>query len=107
MEFCKSCGGLLFFLREKGIVKVYCKTCRNTRERLPTTFKETVPTKIIGEGVSSNENPLASYTNICKKCGHNGAEIINVGVLISDEDNLSFLKCGKCGFSERVGRKVT
>ena len=107
MEFCRQCGGLLFFLNERGITKVYCKTCKTTKETLSKSFKETMTTKLKGNGVGSSENNFANYNNICKKCGHNGAEVVNVGVLISDEDNLSFLKCGKCGFSERQGRKVT
>jgi DNA-directed RNA polymerase subunit M/transcription elongation factor TFIIS len=59
------------------------------------------------EGVSSGENPLASYENVCQKCGYDKAQLIDVGILYSDEDNLILLKCGKCGFSERIGRKVS
>jgi len=60
----------------------------------------------LGKGIVEDINDFAIYENKCKKCGHGKAQIIDVGVLYSDEDNLILLKCGKCGFSERIGRKV-
>ncbi len=60
-----------------------------------------------GQGVGTSENIYANYEHECKKCGYSKAQIIDMGVKYSDEDNLIFLKCGKCGFSERVGRKVS
>jgi DNA-directed RNA polymerase subunit M/transcription elongation factor TFIIS len=61
----------------------------------------------IFEGVVNDENEFADYKHVCKKCGFNKAQIIDMGVFYSDEDNLIFLKCGKCGYSERVGRKTS
>jgi Zn ribbon nucleic-acid-binding protein len=60
-----------------------------------------------GEGVGDDKNNFADYPNICKKCGYEFAQILDLGIFYSDEDNLILLKCGKCGFSERVGRKTT
>ena len=43
----------------------------------------------------------------CPKCGYEKAQIIDMGIFYSDEDNLILLKCGKCGHSERIGRKTS
>jgi len=60
-----------------------------------------------GKEVGEDKNIFANYHNVCKKCGYDKAQILDLGVFYSDEDNLILLKCGKCGFSERVGRKVS
>lgn len=57
----------------------------------------------IGEGVADKGNIFATYNSKCKKCGHVGAEINDLGVQYSDEDNLFLVTCGKCGHSERIG----
>ena len=69
--------------------------------------KERIHHEERGEGVVKDGNRMATYENKCEKCGYGKAEIIDVGVLISDEDNLIFLKCGRCGYSERVGKKTS
>lgn len=107
MDFCNNCGSLMYLFNEKGIAKSYCKKCNISKETISGSFKEQHSQKEIGKGIGSEENKLANYDNVCKKCRHIGAQIIDVGVLISDEDNLIMLKCGKCGFTERLGRKVT
>ena len=50
---------------------------------------------------------IATYDHKCKKCGFSKAQIIDMGIFYSDEDQLILLKCGKCGYSERIGRKVS
>ncbi|MBP7708250.1 hypothetical protein KA107_01075 [Candidatus Pacearchaeota archaeon] len=107
MEFCKNCNSILFYFNELGKVKTYCKKCKLAKEGESTSFSEKHKIEKKGEGFIHSGNPSANYNHICKKCGHEGCEIIDVGILISDEDNLIMLKCGKCGFSERFGRKVT
>ena len=61
----------------------------------------------VGEGAVKDQNELAEYKNKCKKCGYGKAQIIDMGVSYSDEDNLILLKCGKCGYSDRIGEKVS
>lgn len=68
--------------------------------------KDTLKKEKIGEGAREDKNEFATYKNKCSKCGYEKAEIIDIGVKYSDEDNLIFLKCGKCGFSERIGDKA-
>ncbi len=71
---CLRCG--LEQLSPKGLV---------TKEKIPKKIKK-------GEGAVKDENIYATYKNICKKCGFDKAEIIDLGVKYSDEDNLIFLK---------------
>jgi DNA-directed RNA polymerase subunit M/transcription elongation factor TFIIS len=65
------------------------------------------PPKIKGKGVIENENIFATYDHKCKKCGYDKAQVLDLGIFYSDEDNLILLKCGKCGYSERIGRKTS
>ena len=108
ISFCKKCKSILppQSNKKKSIQCPNCNSKQSPKGKLIS--KEKIPKKIKkGEGVSSEENICASYENICKKCGFNKAEIIDLGIQYSDEDNLIFLKCGKCGASERIGRKVS
>jgi DNA-directed RNA polymerase subunit M/transcription elongation factor TFIIS len=97
----------MFYFKERDMVKSYCKKCSTSKESISTSIGEKFKIEERGSGVTNEGNPSANYDNTCKKCGHIGAEIIDVGILFSDEDHLILLKCGKCGFSERQGRKAT
>jgi len=57
----------------------------------------------IGEGFVKDKNIFATYNHKCPKCGYDKAEIIDLGLFYSDENNIYLLKCGNCGYSERVG----
>jgi DNA-directed RNA polymerase subunit M/transcription elongation factor TFIIS len=66
--------------------------------------KEKFPKKEkIGKGVVKDKDVFATYHHRCPKCGHVGAEINDLGVQYSDEDNIYLITCGKCGYTERVG----
>jgi len=60
--------------------------------------------KDVGEGVVKDENIFATFHNKCEKCGYDKAEVIDMGIFYSDEDNLMLIKCGKCGYTERIGK---
>mgnify|MGYP001563728692 CR=1 FL=1 len=109
LRFCKKCKTLLVPHKEDGDFFLKCTGCGFIeKENKIIRGSENIPGKEkIGEGVLSDENLSASYENICEKCGHNKAQILDMGVFISDEDNLILLKCGKCGFSERIGRRTS
>ncbi len=85
---CHSCG----FVQ-------YSKVVLSSNEKLPEKEE-------IGEGAVKGENVFATYEHKCKNCGYDKAQVIDCGIFYSDEDNLIFLKCGKCGTSERVGDKA-
>ena len=57
-------------------------------------------------GVIEHKNIYATYDFKCKKCGYDKAEIIERQPYITDEDSLTFLKCGKCGFTQQLARKI-
>ncbi len=97
----------MFYYKEEEIIRSYCKKCNTSKESAGTSFSEKHTNEIRGSGITSEKSASATYDNKCKKCGHTGADVIDVGVLFSDEDHLILLKCGNCGFSERVGRKAT
>ncbi|MFA6974242.1 MAG: hypothetical protein WC238_05955 [Parcubacteria group bacterium] len=114
LKFCEHCGSIL---RNQQIDDkrsyLFCDKCQkfeltDAKKDSGMTSNETLKKeKQKGEGVHELTNEFATYTNVCKKCGYDKAQIIDMGIFYSDEDNLILLKCGKCGFSERIGRKTT
>jgi DNA-directed RNA polymerase subunit M/transcription elongation factor TFIIS len=113
LNFCKKCGGVLR-IQEINNSQSYsfCEGCHNfeiikTKKTDEVSSSEKIEQEEIGEGFTKDKNIFATYPNICKKCGYDKAQILDLGVFYSDEDNLILLKCGKCGFAERVGRKTS
>ncbi|MFH1585254.1 MAG: hypothetical protein ABIB79_00620 [archaeon] len=95
--------------RKNGGILLVCDNCGLSVELgkgLVSTEKIKAKERI-GGGVVDEENILATYNHICKKCGYTKAQILDLGISYSDEDNLILLKCGKCGWSERIGRKTS
>jgi Zn ribbon nucleic-acid-binding protein len=99
------------FRQEDNMIIFECANCGfvdTSPDDSSLNVKETIISPIKrGEGVGENKNDFADYPNVCKKCGHGFAQILDLGIFISDEDNLILLKCGKCGHSERIGRKTS
>jgi len=60
-----------------------------------------------GKGVVKEKDIFADYNHKCKKCGYGKAEVSNLGAQYSDENELIMLKCGKCGYTERIEKKAT
>ncbi|MDP3966011.1 MAG: hypothetical protein Q8Q04_00590 [archaeon] len=108
ISFCKGCKNILPPTNSDQDF-IECRNCglkhKNKRNLISSEKIKRHPKK--GEGAKSEENIYASYKHLCRKCGYEKAQIIDMGIKYSDEDNLIFLKCGKCGFSERIGRKVS
>ncbi len=108
LKFCPKCGDLLIPEKKGEKFFITCEKCGFSKEVKRLIAKENFePKKKIGQGITKSENSLATYHNKCSKCGYDKAQIIDMGVSYSDEDNLILLKCGKCGYSERVGRKTS
>lgn len=108
LKFCPKCGDLLIPEKRGMDFFAICSKCGFSKKVKPLKEKEKIssPEKL-GEGVIKEENDLATYNNKCPKCGYGKAQIIDMGIFYSDEDNLILLKCGKCGHSERIGRKTS
>jgi DNA-directed RNA polymerase subunit M/transcription elongation factor TFIIS len=108
IEFCPDCGSP--FERTKLSDKTFftCSRCGLRKEAdSELVAKEELTKEVKGEGSVDDKDEFADYEHECKKCGHNKVRIMDMGIFYSDEDNLILLKCGKCGFSERVGKKVS
>lgn len=106
ISFCKDCKNILPPHSKKIIICPNCGLYQGIDKELISNEKFQKKGKV-GEGTPSEENIYANYPHKCKKCGHNKSQVIDMGVKYSDEDTLIFLKCGKCGFSERIGRKTS
>ncbi|MDE1849040.1 MAG: hypothetical protein KGH55_03345 [Nanoarchaeota archaeon] len=69
--------------------------------------KEIIKHKKIGEGVVKDRDVFATFDHRCKKCGYGKAELLDLGAQYSDENELVMIKCGKCGYTERIEKKTT
>ena len=98
---------------EEGEFWVKCYHCHFSKKLKPDSKlieKEMILHKHdIGKAfkVSKLKNEFATYKHKCVKCSYEKAQVIDMGISYSDEDNLILLKCGKCGWSERVGKKTS
>ncbi len=108
LNFCPKCKDLLVPKLEDSKIFVRCLKCDFLREVTQDLMsKEKIINKKIAKGVVDDKNIYATYENECKKCGYKKAQIIDRGVFVSDEDNLIFIKCGKCNHVERIGRRTS
>ena len=114
LEFCPKCMNIMIpeKLAEKEFwIKCHhCHFAKRLKQNSKLIEKEMILHKHdIGRTfkISKIKNEFAIYKNKCQKCGYDKAQIIDMGIFYSDEDNLILLKCGKCGWSERIGEKVS
>ena len=124
-EFNSRCGRVIYKLIFLFLIMKYCKKCKNIMkpvgdgntfecvsckyiEKVPDLISdEKMPKKhIIKEGIVKDKNINATYDFRCEKCGYGKAEVIERQPYISDEDSLTFLRCGKCGFTRQLARKI-
>jgi len=95
--FCEMCGKML--LIKDGMGK--CK-CGFEKKVEHTSTTETIKEKPeIGKGIAQHGNILATFPHKCKKCNHDKAQVIDLGVWYGDEAGVVRYKCGKCGFTEQ------
>lgn len=106
--FCSTCGTLL-----RPQTTPYGKWLSCPHGHLQPELQTTAETLIsknrdqhLPVQVSDGVNILAVHDHICKKCGYNKAELIEMSASYSDEDNIYRMKCGKCGFVEQLEGKV-
>jgi len=109
IKSCPKCKNLLVskIIRNKIILK--CEKCDFFKQiKIPSASKEKIkPPEPVGKGIMKNKNLFATYKHKCEKCGYDYAQVLDLGIFYSDEDNLILLQCGRCGYSERVGRKTS
>ena len=105
MRFCKKCKGIMK-PTSNGMVK--CVGCGfKTKEGDLIVKEKIIKSPEVGEGVIKDKNIFADYPFKCEKCNYTKAEVIERPPSISDEDTLTYLKCGKCGWTENLARKAT
>ena len=104
VKFCPKCGNVLVEETVNG--KLKCSACGYEKKGKPVVEKEKIKNKDVGEGIAREEDVFASYSHKCPECGYMKAEIIDLGAQYSDEDELILVRCGKCGYTERVEKKV-
>ncbi|MBU2503567.1 MAG: hypothetical protein KJ879_00740 [Nanoarchaeota archaeon] len=110
VKFCPKCESVLIpeKLGEGFVSKCFhCGFVLEGEGKPLIEIEKLPPKKIVGRKISEEGNEFATYKHKCPKCGFGKAQVIDVGIFYSDEDNLILLKCGKCGWSERLGRKVS
>lgn len=99
--FCEKCGKIFALLHENEKIFGLCR-CGFRKEIKDISHTQEIKQKEkIGEGSIRDENQLASYPHKCRKCGHIGAQVIEMGVWFSDESGVIRYKCGKCGAVEQ------
>lgn len=106
--FCSTCGTLLHLQKTP-----YGKWMSCPQGHLQLTLQQEQPLiteknlqQSHGIKVMDGNNILAVHSHLCKKCGHDKAELLEISCSYSDEDNIYRLKCGKCGFVEQLEGKV-
>lgn len=107
MKFCKECHGLMK-PDDEGYFE--CISCGFKEQALDgdLTSKEKIAKKPDKkQGIIEHGNIFATFDFKCKKCGYDKAEVIERQPYISDEDSLTFLRCGKCGFTQKLARKTS
>lgn len=106
--FCSTCGTLLVPKKTPYGSWMSCPN-HHPQPKLvqeSETQKTKNPATVIPIGVASGENTMAVYDHACPKCGHKKAELIEMGPSYADEDSTFRMKCGKCGWVERLEGKM-
>ena len=97
MKFCKKCGKPLIMVDNDA----KC-TCGYIEKASPLSATQKIPPKEKkGEGVAEKDPNEKGFPHTCKKCGHEFADVVDLGVFYSDESSVYLLKCKKCGNTER------
>ena len=69
----------------------------------PISFSEKIERIEKGEGIlnSEQEEIHQGFPHKCKKCEHDFAEVVDLGISYSDESSVILFRCKKCGNVER------
>jgi len=103
MKFCVHCKSLM---TQNGENNLICLNCNYMEIGEIVSNEKLKERKIIGTEVADEINMFADYDHVCKKCGFGKAQIVERQPAVSDEDSLLYLKCGKCGYSQKMARKT-
>ena len=104
LKFCPECKGILVPKRIEKNWFVRCEKCGFLCKvkNKPLIDEEEIEHEERGKGIAKEQNSFANYKHKCKKCRYEKGELINLGAQYSDENELVMIRCGKCGFTERI-----
>ena len=83
-----------------------CSRCGAVEKGELVSREEISKKQDIGKGVVEDKNVFADFHHVCKKCGYDKAEVIERQPYVSDEDSLTFVRCGKCKHTEQLAKKI-
>lgn len=106
--FCTTCGTLLVPKKTEYGKWMACPLGHIQKETIRSSVTLTERNNQVAEPVSvaDGKNILAVHDHVCGKCGHDKAELREIGPSYSDEDYVSKYKCGKCGLVHMVEGKI-
>jgi len=99
LQFCPVCRALLLLKDEGGKTILYCN-CGFRRYNFDLESTDKTINNLRGEGIIKEEIEEGNM-HICKKCGCNKAEIIDLGERNTNESGVYIFKCLSCGNTER------
>lgn len=101
IEFCPKCGKILQIV-EKPRENIGLCSCGYIKLNLDLGSNEKVKENpLLGQGVVKENNDLEGFPHDCPKCGHNMADVTDLGAPYSDESNIYLFKCKKCKYVYR------
>ena len=102
MEFCNKCGKILL-IKIKNEKKIGICSCGFTKEIISESHSyEKIKSPIKrGKGILKQEDDAKGFPHKCKKCGHDNADVEDLGASYSDEASIHLFKCKKCGHVDR------
>lgn len=101
LEFCPSCKRLLQFGEWKGmrVGKCECGFIRTGGINIQSEEKSNL--QEVGSGVLESSSG-EGFNFSCKKCGHDKADVRDLGESSSNEKSVTLFTCLKCGSVERT-----
>lgn len=101
LQFCPVCKALLNINFENGSNIATCRCGFSRKNGLDLTSVDKGARELRGEGVISSQGIVEGIDFVCKKCGYNKAELIDLGERNTNENGVSLYRCLKCGHNER------
>lgn len=103
MRFCPRCGKMMIMQDDYGLNVCRCDCGYYTYDAVDTTASEKqAKVAEVGKGVAKDSDfETEGFPHKCKKCGHENADVVDLGAPYSDEANIYLFRCKKCKHIER------
>jgi len=110
MKFCEKCNNIMKPIDdiENRFECISCGSIEVIRGDEMIASEKIAKKPEIKQGVVDGKNIFATFDEgfVCSKCGYDKAEVIEKQPYVSDEDSLTFLRCGRCGYTSQLARKI-